>query len=336
MPAQIDMDYIRRRPTRLWSRLLSYAFYEGRPLTTRGRWLNHAVFANYAIARSLPQLAQVKAPVFILGTGRSGTTVLGIVLSMHRDIGFLNEPKAAWHAAHGAEDLIGSYTRGAASYRLDESDADQEVIRRMQRYYGAYSRLTLTRRVVDKYPELIFRVPFVKAIFPDAKFLFLARNGWDTCVSIQNWSRRLGTEDDGETQDWWGADGRKWQLLVDQLVPEHPDLAPHIDDIRTWSDHTHMAALEWVLTMREGLALMAGNDGALLHVPYEELCADPSDWMARICDFAGYAQDPVFMDYSASKLSPVRPVEPVELPACLTRPFHQTMSQLGYQTPVAA
>lgn len=120
MVAQIDRDYIRTRPTRLWARMLSYLAFEGRPLTTRGQWINPIVFAGFATARALPQLRSVKSPVFILGAGRSGTTILGILMSMHRKVGFLNEPKAMWHAAtHGGEDLIGSYDRGPGCYRLN-------------------------------------------------------------------------------------------------------------------------------------------------------------------------------------------------------------------------
>jgi len=236
MPAEIDSHYLRTRPTRLWSRLLSYALYEGRPLTTRGRWINPVVFANHALAQRLPKLKTVKAPIFIIGTGRSGTTALGVVLSMHRDVGYLNEPKSVWHAVHGGEDLIGSYSRGEARYRLDAAEAGPKQARAIHRIYGAYLRVTGTKRVVDKYPELLFRFPFVKALFPDAKFLFLARNGWDTIHSITGWSKRLGVEKKGEAHNWWGADDRKWQLLVSQIVPEHPDLSPHQADMLGWEN----------------------------------------------------------------------------------------------------
>ena len=214
MVAQVDNLYVRLRLWKLWSRLVSYALFEGRPLTTKGGWINPLVFAHFAIEKRLPQLRRVKRPVFILGTGRSGTTVLGIVLSMHREAGFLNEPKALWHAIHPKEDLIGSYSRGVAHYRLGEADANPDMKRSANRLFGAYLAATLSRRVVDKYPELIFRVPFVRALFPDAKFLFLVRNGWDTCHSIEGWSNRLGEQVADETHDWWGVDRRKWNMLV--------------------------------------------------------------------------------------------------------------------------
>lgn len=331
MVAQIDSAYIRTRPSRLWARLLSYALFEGRPVTTKGQWINPLVFAGFSIARRLPQLKRVDRPVLILGAGRSGTTILGILLSMHRDVGFLNEPKAMWHAAiRGGEDLIGSYDSGPARYRLTESDATPEVARAMRRAYAAYLRLSLTSRVVDKYPELIFRLPFVRAIFPDAKFLFIARGGWDTCGSIEGWSARLGQEKDGEVHDWWGVDSRKWRLLVEQIVPEHPDLAAHADEMLGWTSQTQRAVVEWIVTMREGLAAVAAAPDDVLHVPFEALCADPRAWMERIAAFANLPPDAVFLDHAERTLAPVAPKAPFALEPCLQDPFAETMKRLGY------
>lgn len=330
MVAQVDRDYVRMRPTRLWSRLLSYAFFEGRPLTTRGQWINPLVFGHFAVEKRLPALKRVRAPIFILGTGRSGTTILGIVLSMHREVAFLNEPKALWHSLREDEDLIGSYTRGPARYRLGQEDAPLEVIEGARRIYGAYLAATLCSRVVDKYPELIFRVPFVKAIFPDARFLFLSRDGWDTCSSIEQWSVRLGETVNGERHDWWGVNGRKWDLLVSQIVLEHADLAPFKAELFALQDHRVMAAVEWIVTMREGLALLEHEAEAVMHVPYEELCAHPAAMARRIADFAGLAEDDCYLRYASKVLSPPGRRASFDLPGWLQEPFEATQHALGH------
>ncbi|MBL0053323.1 MAG: sulfotransferase [Bacteroidetes bacterium] len=126
---------------------------------------------------------KVKQPIFILGTGRSGTTVLGIVMSMHHDIAFLNEPKALWNSVFPNEDVIGNYTRQKAYYELSAADADEKSVAQIRNIYGFYLRSVLSKRVLDKYPELMFKLDFVKKIFPDYKALFIYRNGWDTCIS---------------------------------------------------------------------------------------------------------------------------------------------------------
>jgi len=327
MVAQVDSMYIRTRPLRLLPRLLSYFLFEGRPLTTKGRWLNPVVFWFAWVLRALPSLRRVEAPVFILGTGRSGTTILGIVLSMHKDVGFLNEPKAIWAGLHPGEDLIGNYNRNPARYRLRADDASAAIRHGAYRVFGGYLRLGCVRRMVEKYPEMIFRTEFIRAIFPDARFLFLSRGGSQTCGSIKDWSQRLGTENGGETHDWWGADDRKWLLLVEQIVPEHPDLMAHREDLAAL-DHEGRAAVEWIVTMREGIALVEADISGTLHVPYESLCADPRAWAKRLEDFLGLRADKTFQDYAGRVLSNSERDATLALPEWLETIFDQTEERL--------
>ncbi|MCF6218706.1 MAG: sulfotransferase [Gammaproteobacteria bacterium] len=330
MVAQVDARYIKKRPTKLYSRLVSYLLFEGRPLTTRGQWINPLLSASFSLYKRLPQLKTADNPVFILGTGRSGTTILGIVLSMHKDVGFLNEPKALWHAIHPNEDLIGSYSRKSASYYLNASDVDELMKRNAHRLFGAYLTATFSKRVVDKYPELIFRVPFVKSLFPDAKFLFLVRNGWDTCHSIEGWSARLGKQKNGEIHDWWGVNNRKWNLLLEQVVSQHEDLVSYVGDMKQWTNHVDMAAVEWIVTMREGLQLERRYPGHVLRVKYEELCVSAQSELKKIIDFCQLRQDEVFSQYAQQTLHLTPPKSPFPLAENIQEPFTQTMRQLGY------
>ena len=331
MIAQLDALYVRIRPWKLWSRLLGYAMFEGRPLTTRGRWINPIVFGHFAVEKRLPQLKPVERPVFILGTGRSGTTVLGMVLSMHREVGFLNEPKALWHAVHSGEDLVGSYGSDEARYRLGAKDATVEVRRNAHRLFGAYLVAAFSKRLVNKYPELIFRVPFVQAIFPDARFIFVVRNGWDTIQSVEEWQRALRQRRTDRRNDWWGVDGRKWRLLIEQVLPEHPDLAPHAGSMSDWGSQSAMAAVEWIVTMREGLSLLRQHPDVVLRVDYERLCAEPRRVLDNMAGFLGLAPgDDAFLRYGAQTLRPVQPRPPCHIPEILHDSFNQTMRLLGY------
>jgi len=331
MAAQVDRKYWQTSPTKALSRYVSYAFFEGRPVTTKGRWINPLLFGWFELAKKIPELKKIEKPVFIIGTGRSGTTLLGKLLSMHRDVGFLNEPKALWHSIYDEEDIIGSYSGGAARYRLDEKDVDSEVRRVARRLFGAYLFLVGSDRVVDKYPELVFRVPFVRAIFPNAKFLFLVRNGWDTCHSILRWSERLGQKMHNEIHDWWGVNNRKWKLLLNQVVAKDALYRDIVDVVSGFVCHKDMAIIEWAVNMQEGLRQMKQHGDCIHTVRYEDLTKNPRETLSIILRFCELEPDRKFMTYAENVVTPHCSYPRMDVHAALFPLFYKTMEQLGYQ-----
>ena len=331
MIAQLDADYVRARPWKAATRLLSWLAFEGRPVTTRMRWINPLVFRFLEMARRWPGGRRAEAPIYIVGTGRSGTTILGKVLSLHPEVGFLNEPKAIWHAAHPGEDVIGNYTRGAASYRLGAGDADDEVASAVRRIYGTYLSLTRAGRVLDKYPEMIFRVPFVRAIFPDATFVLLVRDGWDTVRSIDRWSDRLGQETASRTHDWWGVDDRKWRLLVRDVVAADPALADRVEAIGALDGHRDRAAVEWTVTMREGRRWLERLSGDVRLLRYEQLVAEPRPAVSGVLSACGLAPDETTLRYAERSLREKGHKPPCELHPAVDDVFRETMETMGYR-----
>ena len=333
MIAQLDPLYIKTRPTKVLTRLMSYTFFEGRPLTTKGRWINPLVFYILkTVSTNKNRYKPVKKPIFILGTGRSGTTILGVVLSMHREIGYLNEPKAMWHLIHPHEDIIGSYSRDDAKYRLTTEDATDEMRQRAAQMFGAYLTATRSKRIVDKYPELIFRVGFVRALFPDARFIFLVRNGWDTCHSIANWSKRLGVHVNGEKHDWWGVEDRKWKLLSEQLAKTDPAFSEIANEVAHFERHLDRAAVEWIITMREGMRLMDNLPDCTHLVRFEDLTAKPDETLSALCDFCELPTDTTFQEYARQILHPVPARKSFDVHPEIAPMFYETMKELGYNT----
>lgn len=330
MVAQIDRRYVAASPRKAFVRLLSYGLFEGRPLTTRGRWINPLVFALSRRLIKRPRSTDVDAPLFIVGQGRSGTTVLGIVLSLHRHVGFLNEPKALWHAAYPAEDLIGSYTDEAARYRLSADEASDTVAERLQRLYAGYLRISGCRRVLDKYPELLFRVPFVRRVFPDAKFLVLVRNGIDVCRSVGNWSATHSVHGEDSSIDWWGRNDRKWHCLIDDVVESEPDLRQHRDHFRTLTRQTDRAALEWILTMRAADDVLQRIPENAMLIRYESLTNDPSRSLDDIIEFCGLPPDENVHAYASEVLRPRASSTDIVLDERLRAPFKSMMRKFEY------
>jgi len=278
MVAQLDRPYVSFLRGRTLVRLLSYAAFEGRPLTTRGRWVNPLVQAHLAAGTRFPSTT-VDRPIFVLGVGRSGTTLLGKLLGGHPHVGFLNEPKALWHAVRDDEDIIGTYSPTPGRLRLGADDATPDVVSRARRLFAYYAWVTRSKRVVDKYPELVFRHAFVRTIFPDARFVVITRDAPAVAASITRWSQERGTAD----ANWWGLNDRKWQTLWAEGVGASPELAPLANEVDPATRDDRIRALvEWLLVAREALAIQAEPHVHLLR--YEDLVADPPGALGQLLE----------------------------------------------------
>jgi Sulfotransferase family len=299
MIAQLDRTFVRMAPGRAISRVVGYTFFEGRPATTSGRWWNPVVFGNLRLASAM-EGRQVDRPVFIIGMGRSGTTLLGRVLAAHPSVGFLNEPKAMWHVIRDDEDIIGSYdsSRGGRLY-LDAVDASEEVRNRSKALVAWYLRASRSKRLVDKYPELVFRHSFVREIYSDARFLIAVRSPWSTLKSVAKWSEAHTVDN----ADWWGVGDQKWDILWKQGIVEHStnaDLASL--DLADNRDGRVRAAIEWVVTMREAISCAVSDPLATI-VRYEDLICQPREVVRRTLDFCELPGSPRTEAYASSIVS---------------------------------
>jgi Sulfotransferase family len=323
--AQLDSDFVRIAPGRAAARLISYALFEGRPVTTTGQWWNPVVFGNLRLAARASR-GSVDRPIFVVGMGRSGTTLLGRILAAHRSVGFLNEPKAMWNVIRDDEDIIGSYAPGhPGRLHLVAEDADENVRDRATALFSWYSRLSRSRRIVDKYPELVFRHSFVQAIFPDARFLVAVRSPWTTLKSVAHWSDVHGSEH----ADWWGVDDRKWDAIWTQGVvgtAENADLASL--ELGAESDHRVRAAVEWVVSMRAALSLARSNPQARL-VVYDELVLDPRAYVREILAFCDLPTSARTEAYAESVVAPSEPgPPPTDLVLALIEALEDTWESL--------
>lgn len=330
MVAQIDKTYVGLGLGRTARRFVSYLLFEGRPATTRGQWFNPVVFAWLRLLAALPGGGRVTEPIFITGLGRSGTTILGLLLSLHKDVGFLNEPKALWHVVDPRQDVNGNYSDGIGIYRLTDAHCSPSNHMRAHRLFSRYLKMVGARRVVDKYPELIFRIPYLKALFPDSRIIFIQRNGVDACRSIVRWSERLGMVTEDGVEDWWGRNDSKWLTLWSELVVADP----YFKDLSVWDPaevgHPDRAAIEWIVTMREGLRQSRLNPDGFVRVTYESLLADPETELARLLSACGLERDESMFSYARARLYENPGKSKLALHPLVQCLFDETMVHLGY------
>ena len=119
--------------------------------------------------------------VFIVGSPRSGTTVLGEILDKHRDISQWYEPYFVWDR----------YFRDLPDDERVAEEATAKVVKQISSDFINYRKKTGSRIVVDKSPRNSLKISFIRKIFPEAKFIHIIRDGRDVTLSIQKeWQRR--------------------------------------------------------------------------------------------------------------------------------------------------
>ncbi len=136
-----------------------------------------------ARARLIPSRPAV-SPIFLVGCPRSGTTLLFDLLRRHPClVSMPDEGHAYWTAynhprRHGwRSDALGAEDTSPAEKRYLDS---------------AFARLG-PGRVLDKTPKNVLRIPYLRALYPDAKIVLVIRDGPPTVASLlEGWRRRRG------------------------------------------------------------------------------------------------------------------------------------------------
>lgn len=251
--------------------------------------------------RLTDQQPRVEAPIFIVGTGRCGSTALHRALANHAETAWLSrvcdarphDPRAnRWALRLLDLPLPGGYLRKliypVEAYRFwdhhcpgfgepcrdlckeDVTPRSRRVVRHIMAQMLTPRRTRLLAKITG-WP----RIGFLREIFPDSRFIHLYRDGRavaNSCLAVSWWS------------GWRGPGGWQWG----ELSSEHRE---------TWERHDRsfvaLAAIQWEILMsaqREAQYRIAPS--SLLEVRYEEMCRDPVGTFRLVADFCELAWSP--------------------------------------------
>jgi hypothetical protein len=289
--------------------------------------------------------------VFLVGAGRSGTTLLYKLLCMHPDVAYISnyENRLEWFpdgiAARAVswrldQKLQAWFNRRGNAYFTDrpllkkafptphEGESvfeacgvplfpargelpDERTARRLRERFDRIRRRAGARTFVSKRTANNRRIEYLSAIFPDARFVHLVRDGREVAQSLSAvswWDRH---------KVWW--DGRTAREMED-----------------AGEDRLAICARNWVREFEEARAQLASVDPSrVMELRYEALLQDPVHHLEKVLQFLGLERLACFRASVRSlDLRPAAPrwkssLDPQQLD-CVLRETRPLLRQLGY------
>jgi hypothetical protein len=277
-------------------------------------------------------------PIILIGTQRSGTTWMGDVFARHPRLAYWPEPRHVWTSGN--------------SYRPDDvltaADARPSVTRRIRAIFDRFVEERGKDRLVEKTPSNCLRMPFIRAIYPDAKMILIVRDGRSVMRSTgaileqgvpgnRIVSRAL------ETPLWeWPAYIPRAASTIYRKVARKP-LAfwgPRPPGWRDWvrnDPREVILAKQWAATISRAIEDgLAQPPELFFQYKYEEFMARPRENMERLLDFCQLENAGDVIEFVTATADPARQHkwkdEIDEGTLDLVRPHMEpTLNRLGYE-----
>jgi hypothetical protein len=221
----------------------------------------------------------------VVGCPRSGTSVLGSILGDYPGFLYMREPRYIWCSVDPRLNVWGAQVRGGVLC-WGQGDVRDREARRLQQWFHLALTVSGQRRLVEKLPLNVFRLRWLAAIFPDAKFLHIVRHARDVALSLETAVKRWFRPERGYPSDYWESN---WNyLMFEDYAESQPELRNELHLVRTQTDNYARSLFVWLCSVWEGH--QAGQElgpETLLQLRYEDLIRNPETELGRVLEFLG-------------------------------------------------
>jgi hypothetical protein len=250
-------------------------------------------------------VTSIRAPIIVVGTHRSGTTLLGRAIGTHPDVAYWEEPREVWSWGHHSrpDDLL---TADMVSPR---------IAAHVKRRFGRFLEQSGRSRFAEKTPSNCLRLEFIREIFPDARFLHIFRDGRAVVHSTDVMTRnvRIPLMEQGPRRllgtplrAWPALLPRVWRTLGRRTLGLPMEFwGPQPPGWRDWVRQDPpliVLAKQWRHTVEPILRFRASQPAdQWLDVRYEDLVTRPGRLAEDIEAFAGLEGSASFRDHLVSE-----------------------------------
>jgi hypothetical protein len=240
----------------------------------------------------LLQLTVCEAPVFIIGSPRSGTTALAQALAQHSQLWTSGELQLLWRLyGNGVEDKIARELL-YPGWLHNEGVSREEVLRHLGLGLNVlFSSRSHGRRWIEQSPVNTHMTHILADMFPGSRFVHILRDGRAVVNSMVNMRR-------SQTDDVYDA------VVRSGSYPQ-------------WAGNFAKACEEWTRSVAAATEFGDAHTDRYLLVRYEDLNANAEEAFAALLDFLGCPPEPEPLWYwrsarihSSFGSADVRPIDP--------------------------
>lgn len=279
-----------------------------------------------------PHAKRDRLPVrFIVGCGRSGTTVLGQLVSMNPRVHYLREPYHLWQAIDSRMDVTGLHsTPDDALLFFDQGDSTPEAREKFDKLIARSGHAESHECVIEKTPHNAARLGWIRAAVPNARVLHMVRNGLSVVRSIGRIASkpyyRLGFKP--SYNQWWGTRSNKWN----RLRREAADRGYFPNEVGLLQTNEQKGAYEWLVSIGEVDRWRETLGDQLLEITYSGLTEETKQTCERIAVHFDIPCDNQWVSRSSKLLSAERinTGGTLRLPRRMCQRFNEYQRRYGF------